>query len=369
MAQYSYLFMDLRTQAINAELPCEQVTMSQVLNSAGRWQGKVPLNDPGVQRMNPKDTTQVGRTAVLVDRDGTLIWGGILWTRKWDTVSGTLELGAGDFLTYFAHRYLSADRVYTNQDQAFIVRDLLNFAQGVTGGNIHINVPSVATGVLRSATWLGYELTEIARTIEDQAALEGGFDFGFDVQYAAGVPTITFNLGYPRRGRGLDQTGWMWEFPGNITSYTWPEDGEQIAETAWAVGGGSGTSMVTASSTNSLLAAGWPLLEIVKSYKDVTDSGVLAAHAQADALALANPVTLPVLTVRADQDPVLGSYITGDDARVRLADAYFNAGTDATGAYLPGFDGTLRIHQIDITPPSGDQAPEQVQLTMGATQT
>ncbi len=365
MAQYTYLFMDILTQQINAELPCERATMSTALNSAGRFTGYVPLQDPNVQRMDPINTTEPGRTAVLVDRDGTLIWGGPLWTRKWDTTQQLLELGASDFLSYFQHRYLSADRVYTSVDQLAIVRDLVAFAQGISGGNIHVNVSSNSSGILRSQTWYGYELQEIAKAIQDLAALEQGFDFAFDIQYVGGVPTITLNLSYPRRGRTADVTGWMWEYPGNVANYIWPEDGSLLASTSWAVGSGSGTSMIfTSASSPALTGAGWPAIEQVISYKDVTDASVLASHAAADVAAASNPVTLPQLTVRADIDPILGSYIVGDDARVRITDARFPAAASG-GA---GIDTTLRIHQIDVTPPS-DQSPEQAVLTMGPTQT
>lgn len=359
MAQYTYLFADVLTGTILAELPCKEVSFGKVLNGAGYFRGTVPLS-PEILPMEPRANTQGGKTAIYVDRDGVLVWGGILWTQgPYRSASRTFDVAAADFLSYFAKRYLAVDKVYANVDQVAIVKDLISYAQGLYGGNVGVSAVGVNSGVLRSQTWSGYELTEIARAIEDLAGADGGFDFGFDVAYSsARVPTVTLTLSYPRRGRPADATGLLFEYPGNVTDYEWPEDAERMANKVWGIGQGSGGGMLTASSA--LSGNGWPLLETVNSYRDVSDQSALQAHATADVNALKLPVALPRLFVKADQDPILGSYLEGDDARVRISDPWWPA-PNGGGA---GYDGTLRINQIDVTPSTND-SPEQVTLTMG----
>jgi hypothetical protein len=176
------------------------------------------------------------------------------------------------------------------------------------------------------------------------------------------VPTKTLTLSYPRRGRIAPATGLVWEYPaGNVSDYIWPEDGTLMATTVYEVGAGQGASMLlTSASTPSLIDAGYPVLEAVQQHKDVSAPATLAGYARADAAAFASPVALPVFTVRGDRDPILGSYTVGDDARFRLTDSWNPA--PATGG--AGFDGYLRITQIDVAPQ--DTQGEIVTLTTGA---
>jgi len=85
----------------------------------------------------------------------------------------------------------------------------------------------------------------------------------------------------------------------------------------------------------------------------VSVQATLAGHTRAEVDAVARPVTLPTITVRADRDPVLGSYIVGDDCRVRIDDDRHD-----------NLDEYRRIVAMNVKPP-GDKA-ESVTLTLGA---
>lgn len=356
MATYTYLACDLRTNAVLAELPLTGVRFGSVLNGSGTIGGQLALTDSRVRALDPISATLPARTALFVDRDGVLVWGGVLWTRRYE--NGRLTLGGAEFLSYFARRRIVwAGASYAGVDQVAIARDLLMKAQAQPGGDIGVAVGAETSGVLRDRIYPANEMKPVAEAVQQLAAVQGGFDFAIDVRYGAGgAPEKVFVPSYPRRGRTAVQTGHVFAYPGNVQDgYSWPEDGTELTTQTYAAGQGEGVAMKLASSAApGLIDAGYPLLERVESYKDVADLTTLAAHAAADQAAFGGAVVLPVLPVRADLDPVLGSYITGDDARVQVEDERFPTGLDTY----------LRIVAFDVTP-GDDGGAEQVLLTMG----
>lgn len=364
MATYRYLFCDLRTNAVLAELPLSDVQFDLKLNGAGSLRAKLSITDRAVTRLDPLGSTQPGRTAVYVDRDGVLLWGGVLWTRSYSSDGSALELGANEFLSYFERRLITSDAVFDQVDQLAIARSLIGTAQAVAGGDIGVALRPGTSGVLRDRTYYGSELKSVGEALSQLASVSGGFDYAIDVAYVAGTPTRTLALGYPRRGQVAARSGWLWEYPGNVQAYSWPEDATQQANRSWALGAGTGPGvLVAAASATSLIDAGYPLLEDATSYSDVTEPATLQAHAVADLAALADPVTIPTLAVRADADPVLGSYVVGDELRLRVTDARWPATIAGQGA---GLDRAYRLVAVAVRPP-GSGSSEAVTLTLGAT--
>src|SRR5215472_3143191 len=159
---YRYLFYDLVTNSPLAELPLKRVRFEKKLNEVGSFVGYLPLSDPNVQKLlgrtNPWAATPGGRTAVYVDRNGAIVWGGIVVTRQYSqgTVLGgvgafMMEIGASEFMWYFRDkRVIAADAIFTNVDQLAIAQSLINTAQTGRNANIGVAVPSNTSGVLRT---------------------------------------------------------------------------------------------------------------------------------------------------------------------------------------------------------------------------
>lgn len=384
MGNYTYLACDLVTNQVIAELPLTQVEAVRSLDDVGTFRGKLKLTDPNAWKVGPLTGSQPGRTALYVDLNGTLVWGGIIWTRGYTASTGLLDLQGLTFESYFDHRVLTvtagAGTLWTSPaDQLAIVQALVNWLQSVGGGNIGIVVPTPASGILVSASWNSYEYKVIGDAIRELSQADQGFDWAVDVAYVAGVPTKTLTLSFPRRGAAFTSSGLVFEFEaagaapdgtglratGNVYDYDWPEDATVEGITIYETGAGSGTTMLTSSyTTPALIDGGYPLLEQVYSHKDVAVQSRLNALAIAEGKSAANPVALPCLYTRPDYDPVLGSYTIGDDCRVRILDYRFNSGLDGmNNPIAPGLDQFWRILQTDLK--AGWDQVDSVALTLG----
>lgn len=358
MGDYTYLLGDLRTGGIAGELPLGEVKFSRRLKDAGSWSASLPLGDARVRSLDPIGLTRPGRTALYIDRDGVIVGGGILWTRRFQTNgddAGKLQLAGSGFWSYWQHRKIRSTLTFEGVDQAAIVEAIFDALQAVTAGSIGMNIDAPGTGVLRDRTYYGYERKGAAEAVEQLSDVIDGFDFELAAAWDGNTPVLTLQVAYPRIGVQAIDSPLVFDRPGNILDYDCPEDATRMADLSDAVGAGEGDDMLVATSTaTAVLDAGWPLLEQVVSYKDVRITDTLAEHADADLEAAATPVTIPSMTVRGDADPVVGSYRPGDDCRIVITDDRFPAGLD-TYARIVGFE---------VQPPTGED-PETVTVDLG----
>lgn len=368
--QYRYLFADLVTNDILAELPLTNVQFSQVLNTPGTFSGSILGSDARELGYDIPASTEPARTAIYVDRDGVLIWGGILWLRTWDTDTQHFTFSAREFGSYFERRRITADFMdgeqalaYIDEDQLFVAQDLMNIAQAQAGGNIGIVIPTNTSGVLVTRVYYAYEFKDIWGAIKDLSNQQDGFDYNVDVAYDANLePTKYASTAYPSRGRtynGASPSALVFEFPGNIVAYEWPDDGSVVSNQMYGIGPQSNEAKITASATAPIdqIAAGYPLLEDTVSYTDQYDPDLLYQQTLGEVTAKQVPVTTPRIIVPAYADPVLGSYQTGDECLLRITDDRFP--NDGSGF---GLSVVKRIVSINVQP--GEDGPERVTLVL-----
>ena len=361
--QYRYLFADLRTNDILAELPLTRVSFTQVLNSAGSFQGTILGSDARELGYDITGSTEPARTAVYVDRDGVLIWGGIIWLRTWDSDTQHFTFQAREFMSYFERRRITDTYVYENQDQLFVAQDLIDIAQTATGGDIGVIVPNNTSGILVSRVYFDYERKDFAGAIKDLSNQQDGFDVNIDVAYDTNLePRKYLRTEYPQRGitfNAADADALVFEFPGNIVAYEWPDDGAQTANTMYGIGPNSNEAKIlaTAVSPTNQVAAGWPLLEDTVSYTDQYDPDLLYQQTLGEVTARQVSVVTPKIVVPAYASPVLGSYKTGDECLLRITDDRFpNYGSGF------GLSQVYRIVSISVEP--GEDGPERVTLVL-----
>ena len=328
MANYRYLFADLLTNSILAELPITNVNFTQQLNTAGTFTGELLLSGVNATNLNVANATIPARTAIYVDRDGSLVWGGVLWQREYSSKDQTLRFTAREFESYFERRRITSDVVFTNTDQLTAVQSVFNTAQAKTNGNIGVLVGTETSGVLINRTVYGYEYKTVFSFIQDLSKSSSGFDFNIYIYYDSnGNPAKSLRLGYPRYGKAYSATSLtapVFELPNNIIEYNYPEDGLIAANYLYALGAGNNPNRLTATAFDGTkIAAGWPLLEEQANYSDVSDSTLLGNLASGQIAVVSYPPTTIKLTISPNNDPIFGSYEVGDDARFRILDDRF----------------------------------------------
>ena len=361
MANYRYLFADLLTNTILAELPLTAVNFTQQLNAAGTFTGELLLSGVNAANLNVANATIPARTAIYVDRDGVLVWGGVLWAREYSSQTQRLKLTAREFESYFERRRITTDTVFSNTDQLTAAQTIITNAQAVTGGNIGVAVGTETSGVLINRTVYGYEYKTVFSLMQDLSRSATGFDFNIYIYYDSNNnPAKLLRLGYPRYGRVYSSSSIsapVFEMPGNIIEYTWPEDGGTAANTIYAIGAGSNPGRLTSIATDGTkIGAGWPLLEDQSNYSDVSDATLLSNLANGQVSVVSYPPTTIKITVPPYSDPIFGSYEVGDDARIRIVDDRFPSGLDAT----------YRIVAFNVTA-GENNAPETVTITLTTT--
>jgi hypothetical protein len=361
--QYRYLLADVLTNQIIAELSLTNVNFTQQLNAAGTATGELLLTGVNSAALNVLASTTPGRNALYIDRNGVLLWGGIIWGREWDSASQLMKLTAREFESYFERRRILTTTPFTGYDQFTIVENLINQAQAVPYGNINVIVPTSTSGVIiGQQIYYGYELKTYFSAISDLAKSNTGFDFNIKVAYDGdGNPTKTLQLGYPRLGNtysALSSTVPVFTMPaGNIIQYNYKEDGTKAVNSLYATGAGSneGKLIVNYQDTTKT-ASGWPLLEDAVNYSNITDPTWLTGIATGQTLAASYPPQTIQVVAPPYLDPVFGNYNLGDQARLVITDNF----------YPNEFDGNYRIIGINVTPGENNSG-ERVTLTMTTT--
>lgn len=343
MTTYRYLAVDTRTDTILAELPLTNVKWGRKLNDAGTLTATLPLTADDLTLSGIwVDGTEPTRRGVYVDRDGVIVWGGIWWARDTDGDGHTLDLSGAEWWSVLRRRRITDTLVYVDgvDDQLDIARSLIDYTQAKPGGDLLIDTGSGTSGRTRDRTYWGYELKQLADAVEELAAVTDGFDLSVDCVWNAGVPARNLVLSYPRRGRPASETGLLFGTGLNIIGWDWPEDGTRAENSVHGAGAGEGDSMLRSSATRTdRLDAGYPLLEEAISHKDVSVQDTLDAHVIDRVDAYASPVALPKITLKGDQEPVIGSWVCGDEARIVI---------DPCPRFPDGLDTYRRIVAYDV---------------------
>lgn len=362
VTHYRYLFVDLLSNTIIAELPLTGVGFTQQLNQPGNFQGHLLISGINTAQFNVDASTIPGKCGLYVDRNGILVWGGVIWGRTYNSTSQELSITAQEWESYFAHRRVNQTVSFNNIDQLVIAKTLIQNAQAEPYGDIGVGYNShgqTTSGVLVDRVYYNYELKNVFEAIQDLSRQDDGFDFVIDVSYdpITGLPRKDFNTYYPRSGVAYTSNNInipVFEFPaGNMVEYEYPEDGSLVANQIYALGAGSneGKLLATAADT-ARFAEGWALLENTTNYSDITDQTVLQNLATAQVLAVSYPPVVLKVVVPAYQNPEFGSYEIGDDCRVIITDDRFPNTLDAI----------YRIVGLSVQP--GEDGPERVTLTL-----
>lgn len=362
MAEVRYIFGDVLTGDIIAEIDCQGVSINEAL-AGGDWRGTFHLDRTGQSNDTLISATEPGRCFVVTERDGSIVGDHIIWTRTYQAQAKSAQLYARSWKSYASHRVITTNRGYVDVDQLEIFRDLYQLMQS-DASSVKVTIPPSfgASGITRTLEILGSELKSYEQVFDSISDGDDGFDWVVDTVRSGGVYERRLRTGYPTIG-ATDPKATVFEYQapstgvddggGNILNYWSNESMGSTGTHLWAVGGGEGDAMLIASVThNSLIQGGFPRYDVTTSHKDITNATMLAAIARADAAVL--KAGAPTLTVqlKADKEPVFGGYGLGDMARVEIRDPRFPGG---------GFIKSTRILGWTYQP-SDSEGVEQVQL-------
>ncbi len=362
-ASYRALLTDLRTDQVRDALPISGVGLEDYIGKTGTMTGTLTAPDTATADRIRAAVTP-GRTAVWIERDNELWWGGIVWTAAISSSTrgapGRAEIQAATFDSYLDHRLLTTNLVADNVEQLDIARRLVDFAQSTAGGDIGIRTDSgTASGIRRTRRYYLHDLPRVRDLLDNLAAVNNGFEWRIRCyRDDIGERVKELQLGHPHitAGRGPGEV--VLDYPGPVTAYRFPYDATTRA-THWRSRGATSTdtSRPLLSKPHYVIdaiEAGWPHLDGTSDYPTVTTPSVLDDHAAADLTEAWTRQVVPEITVNLDAAGVTPA-ILGATIRLRIADVWTSG----------GFTDRYRVVGFTLRAPERGQ-PETAQLILDA---
>lgn len=357
MATYRYLLGDLLSNTISLELPLFGVTYSRRLNLPGNCTFSTNLGNAGFSDQEIIDSSIPGRSTLWIERDGALVWGGIIWSRVYQSQAAVLSYTAQTFESFFYKQFIESHISYAGLDQRQFLVNLITNMQAKEGANISIVLPGsfVDPNIIpRSMTFYNYMAWSYGKAIEYLINYADGFDYTIDVAYDGSGNTVKTLTTDNKLGQPITTTQVAFDYPGNIKNYYYPESTANAAVSVLGFGAGETTLRTRSKYVNpNYLNAGWPDLQLDYSNADVTVQATLDSQTQAQAINSAPPMTVPTFEVNPNLEPSFGSYSLGDYARIHIEDLRFPDGKEIIS----------RIIGYDAKPPSSE-GQEEVKLVV-----
>jgi hypothetical protein len=357
MAKYRYIFADLLTDKVTVELPLYGTTFSRRICKVGEFGGSFGLNTDGINNGDVINGTIPGRTAVYVERDSQLVWGGIIWSRTWQEQSKSFQYYGQTFDSYL---YLSDIRntlKYVSQDQRNIVIDLLARSQAMPYRGLRIGAPpTFPNNIVRTVDFFWYDAWTFGKAFDYMAEFDNGLDYYVDVRYD-GFGDFERRLIVDNRiGASLDDTQLTFDFPGSIKNFWYPENASRGATTISGIGAGEGAASIRSLAVKqALLDGGHPELVQFYTNKDIKSLTTLQSHLNQEMRLLQTPVVQPTYEIESDREPHFGSYALGDYAHIKLDSVRFETPLELT----------TRIVGWDVKPSQSSGAEEVKIITAG----
>jgi hypothetical protein len=361
VASYSFLTTDLVTNQVLGELPVNGVSLDCQLNSSGNMSAGMKLDDPRISNENLLERCTPGKTSFWVYREAQIVWGGIIWTREWQTVGKSLSITGQTFESYAARRFpkswIGTSVLQYNQGQCSIIDALWQGMQSVPNGSIGVDPYAGTfdpTDVVRQLTVNGFDLsTSFDAAIQSILTFQDGPDY--TISWATdnnGLPLKQLVI-QPRIGSPVGSTDLIVDYPGAVKSYTYNENASSGNNQWWAAGDGTDATQLVGVATDAVsLASGWPLLEGTNSYDGVTQQSTIDAHAASDLSAFGVPLVTHSAELKADAMPTFGTYSMGDYIVINVTDPRFP----------DGIRFILRVIGWSIQPPDEGQGTETISL-------
>lgn len=350
MPRMTYVFGDILTGTVIEEISLQGVSMTRGFGS-GDFRGSFQLDQTGKDNRDLLAATEEGRSYVVCERDGQPVWGGIVWTRTYQSQAKVFQLYCRAFEAYPSLRFVRSTFTAADEEQRNIFLDLWTDMMS-DPNSLQVTLPSsFATEVTKSLTVNDFEFKTYREAMDTLANGEDGFDWTIDVSRVGGAYVKTLRVGYPNLG-AVEPA--IMDYPGSILNYWANGSMAQRGTNIFGIGAGEGSTMLVQEVIHSdLISGGFPRYDIDISLKAINDATQLTSlTTQA---AIARKAAVPVITaeLKAGLEPVFGSYGLGDACKIYFQDP---AHPDPSTQLF-----TSRILGWEYYPPSDDHV-EYVRL-------
>lgn len=343
-----------------AELPFTGVNFTQQLNSIGTFQGNVLLSGINSTNLNVYNGTTPGKTILWVIYNDTEssnsypVWSGVIWNREYDSENQILSITAQEMLSLYQRRRISDTKTYTTQDPTYIAQNLMQYTEAKSYGKTGLTYSVPSSSFSTTKTYNNYEFKSVYQAVKDLA--QNFFDFAIIPYLSGGDLVNQFTIGLPLGTpySSSDPTSAVFQFPGNVISYRFPEDGISAANRLYGLGYGANSKKLTTTAVDSAkYTDGFPLLEDAVNYIDIGDQTLLNNTTLGNLNAVSYPPTTVEIVIPTYVDPYYYThYSIGDTVQVRITDDYFPSGLSLI----------LRIVGMSVNP--GENGPDRVTLTL-----
>lgn len=232
----------------------------------------------------------------------------------------------------------------------------------------------------------GFELNTIADVLDAYAVTANGgdgFDYRVECRFDPEINQFTrvfrFVPAFPGNAviadndavisqLGADQI--IFEYPGNISTFSIKESAEDAATRMFVVGDqselqGEASQPYSAAALTDYLAAGWPLLDGNEAYKGLggADEAVLYTVADMYLMESTPPIMDFSLSINGSLSPLVGTYAPGDWCSILVDDDYVRMRLESDDE--PRNDVLLRkILKIEVSIPDAATIPEEVSVEL-----
>lgn len=231
--------------------------------------------------------------------------------------------------------------------------------------------------------FIGSNLQSIGEILEEVSAGPDGFEYRIDCFFDKATQKFTRKLilsGYdypddpnPEGVRSLESLGankYVFEYPGNIASFSLNESAEDAATRLWVTGSDNNNGNeegvrqpMSAATKQSLLDSGWPVLEAAEQIDGEAGTARLYNQARSFLEESLPPIDELTVEVNGSMAPVVGTYAPGDWCSLLFEDRFMQ---ERLASNQEPRDNIFvrKIYSFKVDVPDSFGIPEKVNLDL-----